>query len=138
MHVSVVSMSFLIRAYDTGIRKLMLIRNLHTIRPVRRGKRVRSIHNSKFKDQPGSCPAEKTWRRQRSRDLAEKAMDAPAKTKVSCFLILSIHLINYQLHMNQQESCTVAYLRAARTYAFIHGLIRRLLVHGSVLASSQS
>jgi len=31
-------------------------------------------------------------------------MDAPAKTKVSYFLILSIYLINYQLHMNQQES----------------------------------
>ena len=104
---------------------------------MRRGKHVRSIHNSEFKDQPGSCPAEKTWRRQRDRDLAEKAMDAPAKTKVSCFLILSIHLINNQLHMNQQESCTVAYLRAARTYAFIHGLIRRFLAHGSVLASSQ-
>ena len=58
-------------------------------------------YSSKFKDQPG---AEKTWRRQRGGDLAEKAMDAPAKTKVSCFLILSIHLINYQLHMNQQES----------------------------------
>ena len=136
MHVSVVSMSFLIR---TGIRKLTLILVFYVITPVRRGKRERSIRNylsSKFKDQPGSCPAEKTWRRQRGRDLAEKAMDAPAKTKVSCFLILSIH--NYQLHMNQQESCTVAYLRAARTYAFMHGLIRRLLAHGSVLASSQS
>ena len=62
----------------------------YTYNPARAAREARAVYPYfEFKDQPGSCPAEKTWRRQRGRDLAEKAMDAPAKTKVSCFLILS-------------------------------------------------
>ena len=58
--------------------------------PARAAREARAVYPYfEFKDQPGSCPTEKTWRRQRGGDLAEKAMDAPAKTKVSCFLILS-------------------------------------------------